>query len=171
MSCYLDVLDQRNNERKPKKLVRVFWNLAFDMEDDGVKFCGLYVCQKPGTKEQEQWWKKKSYEPDIVVFSVTFSSEFAKEQTYTPIAMDIESEPFEDPIETEETLPLSPRAAPLSPDYTPSSPDYTFGTLHTNEESDTMEASKTMTASPSNSTSPLSPDHPLTQTSPTPTSS
>ncbi|GJV61593.1 hypothetical protein Tco_1467693, partial [Tanacetum coccineum] len=91
--------------------------------------------------------------------------------TYTPIATDIESEPFEDPIETEETLSLSPRASPLSPDYTPSSPDYTLGTLHTNEESDTMEASKTRTASPSNSTSPLSPDHLLTQTSPTPTSS
>ncbi|GJU23647.1 hypothetical protein Tco_1156989, partial [Tanacetum coccineum] len=41
MSCYIDVLDQRNNERKPKKLVRVFWNLGFDMEGDGVKFCGF----------------------------------------------------------------------------------------------------------------------------------
>ncbi|GJU23531.1 hypothetical protein Tco_1156873 [Tanacetum coccineum] len=33
---------------------------GFDMEDDGVKFYGLYVCQKPGIEEQEQWWKNSS---------------------------------------------------------------------------------------------------------------
>ncbi|GKD73287.1 hypothetical protein Tco_1331569 [Tanacetum coccineum] len=89
-------------------------------------------------------------------------------QAYTPIATYIESEPFEDPIKTEEAQPLSPRAAPLSLDYTPASPDYTPNTPHTDEESKPMEASETRTASPSDSTSPLSPDHPLTQTSPTP---
>ncbi|GKD27641.1 hypothetical protein Tco_1233855, partial [Tanacetum coccineum] len=46
-------------------------------------------------------------------------------QAYTPIATDIESEPLEDPIKTEETQPLSPRTAPLSPDYNPPSPNYT----------------------------------------------
>ncbi|GJY31296.1 hypothetical protein Tco_0414791 [Tanacetum coccineum] len=83
-------------------------------------------------------------------------------QAYTPIATDIESEPFE------ETQPLSPRAAPLSPDYTSASLYYTSDTLHSDGESEPMEASETRTASPSDSTSPLSPDHPLTQTSPTP---
>ncbi|GJW27046.1 hypothetical protein Tco_0040857 [Tanacetum coccineum] len=92
-------------------------------------------------------------------------------RAYTPIAMDIKSDPFEDPIETEETHPLSPRAAPLSPDYYPSSPDYTPNTSHSDEELEPMEASETRTVSPSDSTSPLSPDHPLTQTSPTPTPS
>ncbi|GKB61996.1 hypothetical protein Tco_0918182 [Tanacetum coccineum] len=88
-------------------------------------------------------------------------------QAYTPIAMDIESEPFEDPIKTEETQPPPSRAAPLSPDYIPASSDYTPDTPHTNEESEPIEASETRTASPSDSTSPLSPDHPLTRTSPT----
>ncbi|GJR93286.1 hypothetical protein Tco_0265460 [Tanacetum coccineum] len=83
-------------------------------------------------------------------------------QAYTPIATDIESEPFE------ETQPLSPRAAPLSPDYTPASLDYTPNTPHSDKESEPIEASETSTASPSDSTLPLSPDHPLTQTSPTP---
>ncbi|GJY37277.1 hypothetical protein Tco_0422655 [Tanacetum coccineum] len=89
-------------------------------------------------------------------------------QTYTPIVTYIESEPFEDPIKTEEAQPLTPRAAPLSLDYTPTSPDYTPNTPRTDEESEPMEASETRTASPSDYTSPLSPDHPLTQTSPTP---
>ncbi|GJY36676.1 hypothetical protein Tco_0422054 [Tanacetum coccineum] len=88
-------------------------------------------------------------------------------QAYTPISIDIESEPFEDPIETEETQSLSPRAAPISPDYTPTSPYYTPDTPHADEESEPMEASETRTASPSDSTSPLSLNHPLTQTSPT----
>ncbi|GKD86308.1 hypothetical protein Tco_1357462 [Tanacetum coccineum] len=92
-------------------------------------------------------------------------------QAYTPISTDIESEPFKDPIETEKTQSLSPRAAPLSPDYTPTSPDYTLDTPHTDEESEPMEASETRTASPSDSTSPISLNHPLTQTSPTPTPS
>ncbi|GKF54420.1 hypothetical protein Tco_0161330 [Tanacetum coccineum] len=88
-------------------------------------------------------------------------------QAYTPIATDIESEPFEDPIETEETQPLCHRAAPLSPDDTSASPDYTLDTLHSNEDSEPMESFMTRIASPSGSTSPLSPVHPLTQTSPT----
>ncbi|GKD85069.1 hypothetical protein Tco_1356223, partial [Tanacetum coccineum] len=77
-------------------------------------------------------------------------------QAYTPIATDIESEPFE------EIQPLSSRAAPLSPDYTSASPYYTSDTSHSDGESEPMEASKTRTASPSDSTLPLSPDHPLT---------
>ncbi|GKB06688.1 hypothetical protein Tco_0834921, partial [Tanacetum coccineum] len=88
---------------------------------------------------------------------------------YTPIATNIESEPFEDPIETEETQPLSHRSVPLSPDYTPASPDYTLDTPHLNEDSKSIEVSETKIASPLGSTSPLSPDHPLTQTSPTST--
>ncbi|GJX41791.1 hypothetical protein Tco_0256781 [Tanacetum coccineum] len=92
-------------------------------------------------------------------------------QAYTPIVMDPDSEPFEDPIETEETHPLSPRAAPLSPDYTPTFLDYTPDTPHSDKDSEPMEASETRTASPSGSTSPLSPAHPLTQTSPIPTPS
>ncbi|GJS21507.1 hypothetical protein Tco_0450139 [Tanacetum coccineum] len=92
-------------------------------------------------------------------------------QAYTPIATDIESEPFEDPIEAEETQPLSPRVAPLSPEYPPASPDYTPDTPHSYEESVPIEASKTRIASPSDFTSPLSPDHPLTKTLPTPTPS
>ncbi|GJV47992.1 hypothetical protein Tco_1438204 [Tanacetum coccineum] len=82
-------------------------------------------------------------------------------QAYTPIATDTESEPFEDPIKTEETQPLSLKAAPLSLDYTLASPYYTPDTSHSDEESELMEASKTRTISPSDSTSPLSPD-PLT---------
>ncbi|GJT12198.1 hypothetical protein Tco_0859240 [Tanacetum coccineum] len=82
--------------------------------------------------------------------------------------MDAESEPLEDPIETEETQPLYPRTAPLSPDYTLASPDYTLDTPHSVEESEPIEAPITRTASPSDYTSPLSPDHQLTQTSPTP---
>nr|GEV01424.1 hypothetical protein [Tanacetum cinerariifolium] len=70
-------------------------------------------------------------------------------QAYTPIAMDIESEPFEDPIETEETQPLCHRAAPLSLDYTSASPDYTPNTLYSDEDSQPMEAYKTRTALPS----------------------
>ncbi|GJV76355.1 hypothetical protein Tco_1507939 [Tanacetum coccineum] len=92
-------------------------------------------------------------------------------QAYTPIAMDIESEPFKDPIETEETYPLCPRVIPLPPDYTPASLDYTLDTLHLDKDLEPMEASETRPASPSGSTSPLSPDHPLTQTSPTSTPS
>ncbi|GJZ55278.1 hypothetical protein Tco_0610471 [Tanacetum coccineum] len=83
-------------------------------------------------------------------------------QAYIPIATDIKSEPFEDPIETEETQPLSPRTAPLSPDYTPASPDYTPDTPYSDEELEPIEASKIRTASSSDSTSPLSLDHPLT---------
>ncbi|GJR11574.1 hypothetical protein Tco_0794226 [Tanacetum coccineum] len=90
-------------------------------------------------------------------------------QAYTPIATDIESEPFEDPIETEETQPLSHRPVPLSPDYTLVSPDYTLDTPHSNEDSESIKASETKIASPLGSTSPLSPDHILTQTSPTST--
>ncbi|GKC99414.1 hypothetical protein Tco_1169689, partial [Tanacetum coccineum] len=92
-------------------------------------------------------------------------------QAYTPIATDIESEPFEDPIETKKTQPLSPRAAPLSHDYTPTSPDYTHNTPRSDKDLEPIEASEIRTASPSGSTSPLSPDHPLTQTSPTSTPS
>ncbi|GJZ21717.1 hypothetical protein Tco_0558756 [Tanacetum coccineum] len=88
-------------------------------------------------------------------------------QAYTPIATDIKSEPFEDPIEMEETQPLSHRSVPLSPDYTLASPDYTLDTPHSNEDSKSIEVSQTKIASPLGSTSPLSPNHPLTQTLPT----
>ncbi|GJX13118.1 hypothetical protein Tco_0204876 [Tanacetum coccineum] len=37
-------------------------------------------------------------------------------QDYTPIAIDIESKPYEDPIKTKETQPLPHKAAPISPD-------------------------------------------------------
>nr|GEW13712.1 hypothetical protein [Tanacetum cinerariifolium] len=83
-------------------------------------------------------------DPDILV-----------RQVYTPVATDTESEPFEDPIETDETQPLSPRTAPLSPDYTLTFLGYTLDTPHSNEESDPIEASETRIASPSDSTSPL----------------
>ncbi|GKD50846.1 hypothetical protein Tco_1279822 [Tanacetum coccineum] len=88
---------------------------------------------------------------------------------YIPIATDIEFEPFEDPIETEETQPLCHRAAPLSPDDTSASPDYTLDTPHSDEDSEPMESFVTRIASPSGSTSPLSPVHALTQTLPTST--
>ncbi|GKC45726.1 hypothetical protein Tco_1063448, partial [Tanacetum coccineum] len=91
-------------------------------------------------------------------------------QAYTPIAIDIESEPFEDPIETEE--PQSPPIT-LAPIH---SPDYILATPLTNKEPEASETSRTRIASPysttppSCSTSPLSPNHPLrTQTLPTPT--
>ncbi|GKE24956.1 hypothetical protein Tco_1436468 [Tanacetum coccineum] len=77
-------------------------------------------------------------------------------QAYAPIATDIESEPFEDPIETEETQPLSHRAAPLSLDYTSASPDYTPDTPYSDEGLEPIKASETRTASLSGSTSPLS---------------
>ncbi|GKD83375.1 hypothetical protein Tco_1350214 [Tanacetum coccineum] len=64
-------------------------------------------------------------------------------QAYIPIATDTESEPFEDPIETEETQPLFLRVAPLSPDYTPASPDYTPDKPHIDEELEPIEASET----------------------------
>nr|GEU39576.1 hypothetical protein [Tanacetum cinerariifolium] len=51
-------------------------------------------------------------------------------RAYTPIATDIEFEPFEDPIESKETQPLSPRAAPLSPNNTLASQTTTL-ILHT----------------------------------------
>nr|GFA40117.1 hypothetical protein [Tanacetum cinerariifolium] len=86
---------------------------------------------------------------------------------YTPIVTDIESEPFKDPIETEETQPLSLRVVPLSPDHTLASLEYTPDTSHSDEESEPMEALENRTTSLSDSTSPLSYDHPLTQTSPT----
>ncbi|GJU31045.1 hypothetical protein Tco_1174634 [Tanacetum coccineum] len=76
-----------------------------------------------------------------------------------------------DPIETEETHPLCPRAIPLSPDYTPASLDYTPDTPHLDKDLEPMEASETRPALPSGSTSSLSPNHPLTQTSPTSTPS
>ncbi|GKE55679.1 hypothetical protein Tco_1494864 [Tanacetum coccineum] len=50
-------------------------------------------------------------------------------QDYTPIATDIESKPYKDPIETEENQPLPPKATPISPDYTPACPNYTPDTL------------------------------------------
>ncbi|GJV89116.1 hypothetical protein Tco_1533054 [Tanacetum coccineum] len=88
---------------------------------------------------------------------------------YTSTTTDTESEPFEDPIETEEPQSLPISSAPIpSPDYTPATP-------HSDKELEPMEASKTRIASlhsitsPSDSISPLFPYHPLTQTSPTPT--
>ncbi|GKD78456.1 hypothetical protein Tco_1341077, partial [Tanacetum coccineum] len=76
-------------------------------------------------------------------------------ETYT------ESEPFEDPIDTE--TPESPYtvASPtLLPDSTPPA-----CYARESEDSDTSGARSTS----SDSTAPLSPDHPLTRTSPTPT--
>ncbi|GJZ52974.1 hypothetical protein Tco_0607859 [Tanacetum coccineum] len=77
------------------------------------------------------------------------------------VETDTESEPFEDPIDTE---------TPESPHYVASPtplPDSTPPTCHTkeSESSDTSGARSTS----SDSTAPLSPDHPLTHTSPTPT--
>nr|GEV54882.1 hypothetical protein [Tanacetum cinerariifolium] len=89
-------------------------------------------------------------------------------QAYTPVATDTESEPLEDPVETKEIQPLSPRTTPLSPNYIPSSSDYTSDTPYSDEESVPIEAFETNTASSSDFTSPLSPNHPLTWTSPTP---
>ncbi|GKB29035.1 hypothetical protein Tco_0868436 [Tanacetum coccineum] len=77
------------------------------------------------------------------------------------VETDTESEPSEDPIDTE--TPESPHAV-ASPT---SLPDSTPPTCHTeeSEDSDTFGARSTS----SNSTTPLSLDHPLTRTSPTPT--
>nr|GFA39509.1 hypothetical protein [Tanacetum cinerariifolium] len=81
--------------------------------------------------------------------------------------MDTESEPFEDPIETEDPQSLPISSAPTI------SPDYTTTTPHTDKESEPMKVSETRIASPnsitspSDSTLPLSLDHLLTQTSPT----
>ncbi|GKA91266.1 hypothetical protein Tco_0813136 [Tanacetum coccineum] len=86
----------------------------------------------------------------------------------TATATDNEFEPFEDPLETKDPQPLSPRLAPPSPDYTPATP-------HTDEELDPFETSETRitsphsTTPPSDPTSPPSPQQlPLTQTSPNP---
>ncbi|GKD59109.1 hypothetical protein Tco_1296618, partial [Tanacetum coccineum] len=57
-------------------------------------------------------------------------------QAYTPIATDIKSEPFKDPIEIEETQLLYYRAAPLLPNYTLAAPDYTPDTPHSDEDSE-----------------------------------
>ncbi|GKG21974.1 hypothetical protein Tco_0384569, partial [Tanacetum coccineum] len=62
-------------------------------------------------------------------------------QAYSPTATDTESEPFEDPLETEEPYLLSPISAPLSPDYTPNTP-------HTDEESVSSKALETRVTSP-----------------------
>ncbi|GKB26899.1 hypothetical protein Tco_0866300 [Tanacetum coccineum] len=77
------------------------------------------------------------------------------------VETDTESEPFEDPVETE--TPESPHTV-ASP--TPL-PDSTPPACHAKEleDSDTSGARSTS----SDSTAPLSPDHPLTRTSPTPT--
>ncbi|GKE99456.1 hypothetical protein Tco_0022807, partial [Tanacetum coccineum] len=75
------------------------------------------------------------------------------------VETDTESEPFEDPSETE--TPESPHvvASPtLLPDYTPP-------TFHA-EESEASDMSGTRSTA-SDSTTPLLPDHPLTHTSPT----
>ncbi|GKC59838.1 hypothetical protein Tco_1087436 [Tanacetum coccineum] len=77
------------------------------------------------------------------------------------VKTDTESEPSEDPIDTE--TPESPHAI-ASPTLLP---DSTPPACHTeeSEDSDTSGARSTS----SDSTTPLSPDHPLTRTSPTPT--
>ncbi|GJT64801.1 ORFIII-like polyprotein [Tanacetum coccineum] len=77
------------------------------------------------------------------------------------VETDTESEPFEDPIDTE--TPESPHtvASPtLLPDSTPPA-----CYARESEDSDTSGVRSTS----SYSTAPLSPDHPLTRTSPTPT--
>ncbi|GJU24366.1 hypothetical protein Tco_1162987 [Tanacetum coccineum] len=81
----------------------------------------------------------------------------SKAKCKSPIATDIEFEPFEDPIEIEETQLLYYRAAPLLPNYTLAAPDYTLDTPHSDEDSEPMESFVTRIASPSGSTSPLSP--------------
>ncbi|GKA39630.1 hypothetical protein Tco_0732181 [Tanacetum coccineum] len=74
---------------------------------------------------------------------------------------DIESEPSEDPIDTE--TPESPHAvAPPTP-----LPDSTPPACNTEESKDSDTSSARSTTS--DSTAPLSPNHPLTHTSPTPT--
>ncbi|GKC86593.1 hypothetical protein Tco_1147242 [Tanacetum coccineum] len=60
---------------------------------------------------------------------------------YLPTAADTESEPFEDPLESEEPQPLSLTLAPPSPDYTPATP-------HTDDESEPIKTSDTRVTSP-----------------------
>ncbi|GKA64313.1 hypothetical protein Tco_0763919 [Tanacetum coccineum] len=90
-------------------------------------------------------------------------------KAYSPTTPNIESKPFEDPLETEDPQPLSPTLAHPSLDYTSATP-------HTDDESESFETSETrVTSSPSptppaDPTSPPSPQRPLlAQASPTPT--
>ncbi|GJW34131.1 hypothetical protein Tco_0054163 [Tanacetum coccineum] len=71
----------------------------------------------------------------------------------TATATDNEFEPFEDPLETKDPQPLSPRLAPPSPDYTPATP-------HTDEELDPFETSETRITSPHSTTPPSDPTSP-----------
>ncbi|GJT40709.1 hypothetical protein Tco_0940574 [Tanacetum coccineum] len=90
-------------------------------------------------------------------------------KAYSPTTPNTESEPFENPLETEDPQPLSPTLAPPSPNYTPATP-------HTDDESESFKTFETrVTSSPSptppaDPTSPPSPQRPLlAQASPTPT--
>ncbi|GJY91715.1 hypothetical protein Tco_0507497 [Tanacetum coccineum] len=69
-------------------------------------------------------------------------------QAYSPTTIDTESEPFKDPLETEEPQPLSPRSAPPSPNYT-------LATPHTDKESEPFETSENKVTS-RHSTTPSS---------------
>ncbi|GKE85057.1 hypothetical protein Tco_1558799, partial [Tanacetum coccineum] len=77
------------------------------------------------------------------------------------VKIDTESEPSEDPIDTE--TPNSPHAV-ASPTLLPGS---TLPTCHTEESEDSVMSDARSTSL--DSTTPLSPDHPLTRTLPTPT--
>nr|GEX39622.1 hypothetical protein [Tanacetum cinerariifolium] len=77
------------------------------------------------------------------------------------VETNIESEPFENPIDTE-TPELPHAIASLTP-----LPDRTPPACHTEESKDCDTSGARSTSS--NFTAPLSPDHPLTRTAPTPT--
>nr|GFC28485.1 hypothetical protein [Tanacetum cinerariifolium] len=74
-------------------------------------------------------------------------------KAYSPTTLDTKSEPFEDPLKTEDPHLLSPTSAPPSPDYTPA-------TLYTNDESESFETSKTMVNSSPSLTPPADPTSP-----------
>ncbi|GKA42759.1 hypothetical protein Tco_0735419 [Tanacetum coccineum] len=74
-------------------------------------------------------------------------------QTYLPTALDTESEPFEDSLETEEPQSLSPTSAPPSPDYTTATP-------HTNDELESFETFETRVTSSPSFTLPVDPTSP-----------
>ncbi|GKB95511.1 hypothetical protein Tco_1325329 [Tanacetum coccineum] len=75
------------------------------------------------------------------------------------VGTDTESEPFEDPVETETSESPHTVASPTS------LPDITPPTCHV-EESEGSDTSGARSTS-SDSTAPLLPDHPLTHTTPT----
>ncbi|GJX45292.1 hypothetical protein Tco_0261968 [Tanacetum coccineum] len=92
-------------------------------------------------------------------------------QAHTPTTIDIESEPEEASLETNEFYPLVARTLPPSSDHTPISFDSTPVSPLTDEEFEASEPSDTKITSsysiaPLDSTTPLSLNHSLSQTSP-----